>query len=168
MNLHEAETLAKTAMRAHGLYDWTFRFDRAKRRSGQTNYSTRTITLSAPLTQVRKVEEVRQTIGHEIAHALVGPGAGHGPVWKAKMRELGLKVERCSVDSDETVEARQALRNYELTCSITGKSLGHLDRIVKQRKIKRGSITYIRTYGARVCQCHFKPVLYNGREWDAI
>jgi predicted SprT family Zn-dependent metalloprotease len=33
--------------------------------------------------------EVLDTILHEIAHALVGPGHGHDEVWKAKCVEVG-------------------------------------------------------------------------------
>ena len=170
MNLTDAQMLARTALDAHGLTDkgWRVEWDNAKRRNGSASSSARVITLSAPLTHLKTPEEMRQTIGHEIAHALVGTQHGHGPVWKAKMRELGLVVSTTAVLSEETRGQIATLRNYTLTCVVNGKSLGHLDRIVKQRKVRRGGGYVIRTYGARVCKCHGKPVLYNGKSWDDI
>ena len=41
------------------------------------------------------LDQVRDTILHEIAHALVGPGHGHDAVWKRKCREVGARPERC-------------------------------------------------------------------------
>lgn len=38
---------------------------------------------------------VRDTILHEIAHALAGHAAGHGPVWKGVCRRIGARPVRC-------------------------------------------------------------------------
>jgi len=38
------------------------------------------------------IEEIRNTILHEIAHALVGNDDGHNLVWKKKALELGVKL----------------------------------------------------------------------------
>jgi predicted SprT family Zn-dependent metalloprotease len=93
-------------MDAHGLTDWRFSFDRATRRFGLCSYSTRTISLSGPLTALNGEDDVRETILHEIAHALVGPGHGHGPVWKAKAAEIGSNARR--THSAETPRGRWA------------------------------------------------------------
>jgi predicted SprT family Zn-dependent metalloprotease len=58
-------------------------------------YSIRTITLSRKFTLLNSEPEVRNTILHEIAHALVGPNHGHDRVWKAKAKELGCNGSRC-------------------------------------------------------------------------
>jgi predicted SprT family Zn-dependent metalloprotease len=39
--------------------------------------------------------EIVDTLLHEIAHALVGPGHGHDAVWKAKCVEVGARPQRC-------------------------------------------------------------------------
>ena len=39
-------------------------------------------------------EEVRDTILHEVAHALVGPGHGHDTVWKATAAQVGARPQR--------------------------------------------------------------------------
>lgn len=35
-------------------------------------------------------KDIKDTLLHEIGHALVGPGFGHGPVWQRKAIELGI------------------------------------------------------------------------------
>ena len=40
--------------------------------------------------------DVRDTILHEIAHAIVGPGHGHDAVWQTAERRIGCTPKRCS------------------------------------------------------------------------
>lgn len=77
---------------------WGFRFDRAKRRLGQCDYTRRVISLSRTITLASNEDEVRQTLLHEVAHALVGHRAGHGPEWKRMARKLGYTGERCGTN----------------------------------------------------------------------
>jgi predicted SprT family Zn-dependent metalloprotease len=42
------------------------------------------------------VSEFRDTVLHEIAHAIAGHKAGHGPAWKMVARMIGAKPQRCS------------------------------------------------------------------------
>lgn len=96
MDLREAQTLALSLMREHGLTPrWSFQYDNAVRRFGRCQYSYRLISLSRELTYRNGEAEVRDVILHEIAHALAGHAAGHGPVWKAKARAIGARPERC-------------------------------------------------------------------------
>lgn len=91
MNTTTAAQMARTLLDQHGLTEWRVEFDRAKRRLGQCRYSTRTIGLGRDYVLHNDENLVRDTILHEIAHALVGPGAGHGLVWKNKCREIGAR-----------------------------------------------------------------------------
>lgn len=81
--------MARLLMDRHGLTDWSFSFDRAKRRAGSCRHIQRRITLSAPLCCLYEEHLVRDIVLHEIAHALVGPTHSHDQVWKAKAREIG-------------------------------------------------------------------------------
>jgi len=98
MNLYEAQHLARELMTKHGLVNWRFQFDHARRRFGSCRLRTRTITLSRPLTLLNTIDEVRDTILHEIAHA-VTPGDGHGAKWKAACRAIGATPKRCYDDA---------------------------------------------------------------------
>lgn len=103
MDLEDARQLAHELMDQHGLTGWRFAFDQAKRRAGVCRHSQRVIGLSAPITRLHPEEEVRDTVLHEIAHALVGPRAGHGPVWAATARRIGCSAERCVPDDAPAV-----------------------------------------------------------------
>lgn len=117
MNLYEASHLAKQLMRQHGLPDagWTFAFDHAKRRFGRCNYTQRQITLSRPLTLLNTLDEVRDTILHEIAHALA-PGDGHGPRWRRVCVQIGARPRRC-YDDESVVSPPRRPAKMEMGCA---------------------------------------------------
>lgn len=68
---------------------WSFRFDRATTRLGQCDHRHKRISVSRYLTQKATQDEVTQVLLHEIAHALAGPRAAHGPKWRAISRDIG-------------------------------------------------------------------------------
>jgi hypothetical protein len=93
---HEVTLLANTLLSASGLtaMGWKFRINTNRSRLGVCRYRERSIEVSQyHLTS--PVSEIRNTLLHEIAHALVGPGHGHGYVWKRKAIEIGCTGERC-------------------------------------------------------------------------
>ena len=85
------------------------------------------IGLSAPLTAVHPDEEVRDTILHEIAHALVGPRHGHDEVWRAMALRIGCSGERCVSDDAPGIEG-----DWVGTCPA-----GH--RVTRHRRPERPS-----------------------------
>lgn len=99
MNLRDADVMARELMERHGLTGWSLVWDGARTRAGVCRHSCRQIGLSRVLTALHDADRVRDTVLHEIAHALVGPEAGHGPQWRAMARRLGCSAQRC-VDSD--------------------------------------------------------------------
>ncbi|GAA3774576.1 hypothetical protein GCM10022240_27970 [Microbacterium kribbense] len=68
---------------------WTFGFDNAKRRAGLCDYTHKRISVSRYLAARYDDDTNHQTLLHEVAHALAGSGAGHGPAWKRAARGLG-------------------------------------------------------------------------------
>ena len=115
MDLRDAFALAEDLLEHHGLTDWSIAYDGAKKRAGICRFGPRVIGLSAPLTVLHSVDDVRDTILHEIAHALVGPQHGHDAVWRAKAREIGCSGERCvSADSPRVPGDWVGLRNSTL------------------------------------------------------
>jgi hypothetical protein len=73
---------------------WSFDFDNAKRRAGQCDYAKRRITVSRYLAARYDDDEIHQVLLHEVAHALAGHAAGHGPRWVATARRLGYEGQR--------------------------------------------------------------------------
>jgi SprT protein len=96
MTLDDARQLADDLMRLHRLSSkWSFAFDRSKVRFGKCDYRKRQISLSKYLVELNDVDQVRETILHEIAHALAPRGAGHGPKWKALALSIDCNGQRC-------------------------------------------------------------------------
>jgi predicted SprT family Zn-dependent metalloprotease len=122
MELFKAQELANILMSKHDLTGkgWRFEFDTAKRRFGCCNHRYRKITLSKALVQVNTEERVKNTILHEIAHALVGCGHGHDWVWRNKAIEIGCDGKRCYTSENTTIPESK----YIAVC----KSCGHIHR----------------------------------------
>lgn len=94
MELFEVRTLAVELLNQYGLTGWRVEFDRAKTRAGQCRYRDRVISLSAPLMRLQGEAEVRETVLHEVAHALAGSSAGHGPAWQTIAMRIGASGNR--------------------------------------------------------------------------
>jgi hypothetical protein len=73
---------------------WRFGLDNARRRAGACDYARRRITVSRHLVAGSPIDEVRQVLLHEIAHALAGSRAAHGPVWRRTARGIGYTGSR--------------------------------------------------------------------------
>lgn len=136
MNLHEAKELAEKLMRQHGITEqgWSFQFDNAKRRFGRCSYRSKTISLSWNLTQLNTIKEVKDTILHEIAHALC-PKQGHNHVWRRKAIEIGCNGERC-YNSDKVVTVQG---NYVAICVGCGKQHNKFRKPTRQSSCGRCS-----------------------------
>ena len=95
----DAQELAVALMARHGLAGWRFRFNRARRRAGVCFYPALgrpgRIELSVHFVERNSAEEIRETILHEIAHALAGHGHHHDDFWKSICVRIGAKPERC-------------------------------------------------------------------------
>lgn len=124
----------------HGLIGWSLCYDRAKRRLGQCRYRTKQISLSSHMVKGDSDANIRDTLLHEIAHALVGHRAGHGLVWRAKAIEIGCTGERCG-HIETVVEAKYI---YKCACR-------------EIRRHKKTNKDYTRRYCKR-CGVHFVQI----------
>ena len=95
MNHISAQSIAHKLISIHLPPNWTFCWDNARKRAGCCNHVKKRIQLSRHLILVMNESETRDTILHEIAHALVGPGNGHNWLWKVKATEIGANPTRC-------------------------------------------------------------------------
>ena len=115
--LQQLEYFAREALRAYKLDEqgWSFRWDRAKRRFGCCDYTNKKISISRHLAKLNEFEQGKDTVLHEIAHALAGRQAGHGPVWIQACQKVGARPERCySTQEVQTPQARYV--RYCPTC----------------------------------------------------
>lgn len=95
MDLKDAEALALRLMKRFRLLTWQFGFNRRKRSLGLCRYTERRIELSTHFVIGHEEAEVRDVILHEIAHAIAGHEAAHGPFWRAICEAIGARPERC-------------------------------------------------------------------------
>lgn len=107
--LRKVAVQARTLMDRHGLEDWTLLFSPARRTLGQCDSRRKRILLSRHHAVMDPPMLVTDTILHEIAHALAGHEAGHGPAWKAIARRVGATPKSCR-DRDDSALAPEAGR----------------------------------------------------------
>ena len=114
MKLDEVKTLARSLMDKHGLIQWRLSLVSAKSWAGQCvygqwnlnpRYSWGRIDLSIEHMEAFDEPEVRETILHEIAHALTEK-RGHGKEWKAVARRIGSTAKRTVSHDAPTIKSR--------------------------------------------------------------
>ena len=110
MNTYDAIRVTQKELEKWGLSDWKVSLNnRLTRALGRCVYSRNEIELQRRYVQENSVEIVLDTIRHEIAHALAGYEAGHGPEWKMWARKVGANPE-ATVD----VKTINLKRKYQL------------------------------------------------------
>ena len=95
LELEAIKRLAEKLMTEHNLTGWSFQFDNGSKRAGCCNYKKRVISLAYEYARYVSAKDIKNTILHEIAHALVGSRHSHNAIWKAKAIEIGCSGERC-------------------------------------------------------------------------
>ena len=145
--LSDCVALAESLIKQHALVGWSFQFDNARRRAGACDYSMKVISLSRLFCLRVSDDQVRDTILHEIAHALAGPKHNHDAKWKSIARAIGCTAQRChSVDF--------APSKYIVSCSRCGW------HEKKNRRLRGG-----------VCRTCREPVTYRPftqESWEAL
>lgn len=145
MKLNDAQTLALKLMKKHNLIEkgWRFEFDNAVKRFGVCRFRRKVIGLSRKLVEVNDLDRVKDTILHEIAHAIAGHSAGHGNEWKRVCLRIGAEPERCYTSENTNVVQLK----YYAVCGGCGKQ--H-----EKARIKRG-------FGVKIsCKCQ------SGKDWN--
>lgn len=91
--------LCESLMKRHlDLTVWEFGFDSAKRRLGACHWENHRLTVSRYLVDLHTLDEIDQVMRHEIAHALAGSNAGHGPKWRKLATSIGYRHVKISGD----------------------------------------------------------------------
>ncbi len=127
MQLSDAENLARALMRQHGLAGWSYALNRRKRSLGLCRYTARRIELSVYFVLHHPEQQVREVILHEIAHALAGHAAAHGPRWRAICQTIGARPKRCS-------DARMPAGRWNATCPACRRQYNRIRRPFRNRR----------------------------------
>ncbi len=112
MDLRAVVRLGEGLLAEHGLSGWHLALDHAKRRAGACRFESRTISVSRHLMALYDEEQVRDTLLHEIAHALVGPRHGHDAAWRSTALAIG-----CSGSRLVSPDAPRAPAPWRGTCA---------------------------------------------------
>ena len=145
--LLEVFNLGHGLMQSHGLIGkgWQFDISNTKHRVGDCLHDKKIIRLSGNYITKTPMHELKDTILHEIAHALVGSGHGHDYTWQIKCMEIGARPQRLADESAQTT----ATHNYEIVCTACGKKW---ERYRLRRNLMRE--------GAKSSCCHAKLKFY--------
>ena len=157
MNLLTATNIVDSEFRKYSLYQqgWTFQWDRAKQRFGQCTYHNKLIKMSRELTELNTEEQFTDTLRHEIAHAIVGPGHHHNTKWKVAAIQVGAKPERCYSSAD-VIESKAPWVGTCKDCGMTVKRHRYTRRIYvgcwhtkckRLGKPNKGEIVWVKTEG---------------------
>src|SRR4051794_39365250 len=104
MDLEQLQSIALRELARNGLDGWTFGLAKARRRLGACNYRAKRIEISEYYARNSPPESVLDTLLHEIAHALAGHAARHGPTWKAVAVRLGATPRACETSQRAVLE----------------------------------------------------------------
>jgi predicted SprT family Zn-dependent metalloprotease len=142
MNLVEADKQAKALMFAHGLTTsgWKIEWGSAKNRAGVCYSQRRMIRFSTILLRAMTDDEAVDVITHEIAHALAGHAAGHGPEWVATHKRLGGSGNRLWT-SPTAKAAKDGLYKWHAVDAVSGRVLAKRHRLTER-------------YRYATCKCH--------------
>ena len=124
IKLHKVKEFALQKMEEWRLIEegWSFVWDtRAVRRYGQCRYRQREIGVTKVLANLNTIEETKDVVLHEIAHALTGPGHGHDILWKQKCVVVGARPERCYTSEHNGGTVKTTKGKYKLINKDTGE-----------------------------------------------
>lgn len=137
MTKTQITALAHSLVSKHLPSEWKFEWNKRKSALGVCNYAKKKIFLSEYFIGRVPTDELKDTILHEIAHALtyIRHGQrGHGPVWKRVCVEIGAKPVRCHEG-----EIKNETFRYKIKCPSCGKESGrHRFNKSKLTQLKNG------------------------------
>ena len=127
IKLHKVKEFANEQLKKWGLTgsydnDWCMEWDtKAVRRYGQCRYRKQEIGITKQLANINSIEESKDVVLHEIAHALTGPGHGHDAEWKRMCIKVGARPERCYKSEMQGGDVKTVSGKYKLINKETGK-----------------------------------------------
>ena len=83
-----AKNVTELFFEKHNIYNWNFKLNRKKSACGTCNYTHKVISLSKYYLKNAKIDDIINTILHEIAHVLT-PRHHHDRIWKSVALSIG-------------------------------------------------------------------------------
>lgn len=135
---YDAQHWCDVELRRHQLWDkgWRTNFTKVEKFIGACDHNQKRILISIPHLNARSEAECKDTILHEIAHALVGHDHGHDQVWKDKAVELGAKPIPCG---NSNIEAGRAINEVERPKAESIKSINQFCPVCHEVAITVGT-----------------------------
>lgn len=90
MKKKQVVELMRKHMDNNGLQDWKIGFKNSKKILATCYYSKKEIRITKWYYELNDCKIIVKTILHEIGHAILGSGWGHGLEWKNTCRKIGL------------------------------------------------------------------------------
>jgi predicted SprT family Zn-dependent metalloprotease len=145
MKLSDAQALAESLMIQHRLLFpdhgiWTFHWMDRANICGRCERGTKRILLSKYYVEHNSDDDIRNTILHEIAHAIC-PVSGHGRLWKLTAISVGARPRTCAPEHIAVKPGR-----YRGTCTDCQEV------VVQRHKISKYIVT-----GCHHRNCRRKP-----------
>jgi len=126
MNITEARRLYTDLKNGYGLNDWKVEFNNNVSRAGVCNYDKKTLFISKKILSHASDEQIKNTMLHEIAHALEYEKTGtsnHGWRFQNICHDIGCKVGYGSeMERDELFGTKYDKWTY--TCQGCGQTFG--------------------------------------------
>lgn len=121
MKITDALSLARSLVNQHGFDDIHVTTSKTKNALGRCFFQFGKpvrIDLSSYWVNHLDEHEIRDTILHEIAHAIAGHKAGHGAQWKAVARQIGANPNRLAdLPKDISEKFNEQHSNYVAICN---------------------------------------------------
>lgn len=107
---------ASQLFRKYSLHGWSIDFRTYGLTLASCDYNTQTIRFNNYYVEFSSNRSILDTLKHEIAHALVGPGHGHNNVWKSMAEKVGATPKAISSEKAAIRPGR-----YRATCPNCGR-----------------------------------------------
>ena len=155
---------------------WRTNFTKVDRFIAACDHKNKRIIVSIPHLNARSEAEFKDTVLHELAHAIVGPDHGHDDVWKAQAVKMGIKPSPCA-DSNadagralnvvETREAKQ-IKAVQKFCPVCGEVAEEVKERIKIHPVTgRRTITVILKCGHAVDRKTIKDPMAELANWTS-
>jgi len=121
MEKFRAAQMARRLMSEFKLHKWGWRFgwlqSNARTTLGRCLFDQRIIKLNPNYVEMNNETNVENTIRHEIAHAICGFQAGHGPEWRTMATKVGARPNKYTLKSEVKVRpANRQRKNWMAIC----------------------------------------------------